>query len=105
MRIIVNDYLPTRGFVALNLFGLLLVRHGAVVDAVTIQHEEIHSRQMREMGYIFFYLWYVVEWLCKLPKYGKQAYENISFEREAYNNEAIAGYPGNREPMAFIKYL
>jgi hypothetical protein len=40
---------------------------------------------MKEMLYIPFYLWYGVEWLVKLFCKGN-AYRNISFEREAYDN-------------------
>ena len=45
-----------------------------------------HTAQMKEMLYIFFYLWYVVEWIIRLFMKGN-AYRNISFEREAYSNE------------------
>jgi hypothetical protein len=40
---------------------------------------------MKEMLYIPFYLWYGVEWLIKLLCKGN-AYRNLSFEREAYDN-------------------
>ena len=36
----------------------------------------------------------------------KKAYRNISFEREAYNNEGDQAYlDGIREPFEFIHYL
>lgn len=42
------------------------------------------------MLFIFFFLWYFIEWTVKLFKYGvkdNKAYYNLSFEREAYINE------------------
>ena len=41
---------------------------------------------MQELLYIFFYLWYAVEYLIRLIIYRntKLAYKNVSFEREAY---------------------
>lgn len=33
------------------------------------------------LSFISFYILYVLEWLVKIPFYGKNAYENISFER------------------------
>lgn len=73
-----------KGFVAINLFGLLFVRKGKKVTDVVLNHEEIHTAQMKEMLYVGFYLWYLIEWIVKLFSYGKKSYENISFEREAY---------------------
>ena len=42
---------------------------------------------MREMLYIIYYLWYIIEWIILLFKYGSKAYRNIRFEKEAYANE------------------
>lgn len=39
---------------------------------------------------IAYYVWYVLEWLCKLP-FGN-AYRSISFEQEAYDNELDLNY-------------
>lgn len=42
-----------------------------------------------------YYVWYVLEWLCKLPS--GNAYRSISFEQEAYANEHDPNYSENRE--------
>ena len=34
-----------------------------------------------------------------------RAYQNISFEREAYHNESQFDYLAKRKPYSFIKYL
>ena len=46
-----------------------------------INHESIHIKQQEELLVLPFYIFYILEWLLKLPFYGKQAYYNISFER------------------------
>ena len=86
-----NKYIPFKGFRAINLFGILFVRGNARICERTIRHEAIHTAQMKEMLYIFFYLWYVVEWIIRLFMKG-DAYRNISFEREAYANDGNIDY-------------
>lgn len=95
MKIIYNNIIPFKGFAAINLFGLILARkeYGAVSQR-TITHESIHTAQMRELGYIGFYIIYLLEWLWHvlaamaadgiLSKWWLKAYKNISFEQEAY---------------------
>lgn len=104
MRTIYNNLIPFRGFAAINLFGILFVRNGIKITDRTINHEEIHSIQMKEMFYIFFYIWYLIEWLIRLFMPGN-AYRNVSFEREAYTNEMNPNYPKERKPFNWIKYL
>lgn len=105
MKVIVNNIIPFKGFAGINLFGLLFVRKGVVVSERMIRHETIHTKQMKELLFIPFYVLYVFEWLLKLPFYGKQAYRNISFEREAYSNESDLNYLGERKWFAFLKYI
>ena len=51
-----------------------------------------------------FYVWYVLEWLIRLFMRGN-AYRNISFEREAYANEANPEYLKNMKWGSWLKYL
>ena len=107
MRIIRNGIIPFKGYKAVNLFGLLFVRGDAYMGASDINHEEIHTAQMREMLYGPFYLWYLAEWLVRLVQYRdfKKAYRSISFEREAYANERGMGYLGRRRRYSWTGYL
>lgn len=66
MKIIYNNLIPFKGFAAINLFGILFVRKGVEVSEEMINHEAIHTAQMKEMLYVFFYLWYVIEWVVRL---------------------------------------
>lgn len=68
-----------------------------------INHESIHIKQQEELLIIPFYVLYVIEWFIKLFFYGKDAYYNISFEREAYSNEYDEEYLKNRKKYAWIK--
>ena len=122
MKIIRNKYIPFPGFKAINLFGVLFVKNNAKIDDVTISHEAIHSKQFIELmilfavatvfirwwmplfSPLFFYAWYVIEWLIRLFKKGN-AYKNISFEREAYANEGDASYLNGRYWFNFLRYI
>ena len=82
--VIYNKIFPFGNYVAINLFGIIFSKSKPLTDK-TINHENIHTRQMIEMLFIFFYIWYGIEWLIRLIQYknGHTAYRNISFEREA----------------------
>jgi hypothetical protein len=107
MRIVRNNIIPIKGFKAINLFGILFVRKNANIDEVTLNHEAIHTAQMKELLYVFFYLWYIVEWIIKLFYYrnNDDVYRNISFEREAYDKQRYLNYLTTRKLFAFINYL
>ena len=107
MKIIYNNSIPFTGFKAINLFGVLFVRKGCTMSESDINHEMIHTAQMKEMGYVLFYVWYLVEWLIKLVKLGdsNKAYRAISFEREAYGNEKNLTYTTTRSKYAWRKMI
>ena len=100
MKIIYNNIIPFKGFLAINLFGVLFVR-GTYRDlsATVLNHEKIHTAQMKELWYIPFYVIYLLEWVVRLFMPGN-AYRNISFEREAYDNEGNMSYLASRKRYA-----
>lgn len=108
MKVIYNKYLPIKGYAAINLFELVFARKEfKPLSKVIENHERIHTAQMRELLYLFFYLWYVIEWVIRLIQYRnrKEAYLNISFEREAYKNQYDLGYLKYRKKYRNFKYL
>tara|TARA_R110000796_G_scaffold40062_1_gene99396 strand:+ start:25197 stop:25541 length:345 start_codon:yes stop_codon:yes gene_type:complete len=70
-----------------------------------INHESIHIKQQAEMLVIPFYIIYLLEWFIKLFKYGKGAYNNISFEREAHVNGHNPNYLKTRKFWSWVKYI
>lgn len=104
MKIIYNSIIPFKGFIAINLFGFLFVRKKlkSRINETVIQHEQIHTAQMKELLYLFFYVIYGLEWLILLCKYrsSHKAYRNISFEKEAYANQSVPNYLQNRKHYA-----
>lgn len=102
MKVIYNNILPFPGFVAINLFGILFVRkkYKGYLNKSTINHEAIHSAQMKELGYVFFYFLYLVEWVGRLICSPENAYRGISFEREAYDNQDNPDYLKTRKHWA-----
>ena len=108
MKIIYNNCIPFQGFLCMNLFGILFVRDRLrdKLNDVVINHEAIHTAQMKELLYIGFYVWYVIEWLLRLVMYGfksKKAYKNICFEKETFENEEDLEYLNNRKHYAFLR--
>ena len=80
----------------------------ALVTEDDMIHEFIHIKQWRELWYVGFLIWYIVEFLIRLVANGfkfKKAYRSISFEREAYKNEDYLGYLKERKPFSFLNYL
>lgn len=107
MRIVRTSWFPFEGYLAINLFGVLFVRGQKQLSERVIRHEQIHTAQMKEMLYVFFYLWYGIEYIIVrfFHRTQKGAYRDVSFEEEAYTHEADAGYLSAREPYAWVKYL
>ena len=88
MKVIYNRLLPFRGFTAINLFGIVFARRECrPLSEVTLRHEAIHTRQMRETGYVGFYLIYIAEWLYQLWRLrnAQLAYFAISLSTRAEN--------------------
>ena len=104
MKIIENKLIPFKGFCAINLFGYLFCRDKSEINDIIVNHEEIHTSQMKELGYIPFYVLYFIEWLIRLLFKGN-AYRNISFEREAYSNQYNLDYLKERKHYNWIKRL
>ena len=105
MKIIKTKHFPFGNYKAINLFGIVFTK--AKLDAYEQNHELIHTLQMREMLYVFFYLWYGVEYVIVRFLHKKQscAYHDVCFEEEAYINEMDLSYPSKREHYEWFKYI
>jgi len=106
MKIIYNNMIPFgKKFIAINIFGILFAKEHLKGDM--LNHEAIHTAQMKELLYIPFYLLYFIDWTVRLFQYGfsTKAYYNISFEQEAYNNMDNLSYLSSRKPFSFVRYM
>lgn len=90
--------------ITLAPFGIYLKKE-YLNDEKTIRHETIHWKQQMEMLIIFFYGWYLIEWIIRMFMNFGQAYRNISFEREAYDNDDNVNYLEKRKIFSWVKYL
>lgn len=104
MRVVRNRILPLgRSYGAINLFGVLFAKQDMHITPEVINHEAIHTAQMRELLYLPFYIIYVLEWLVRLVQSRgnlTRAYYAISFEREAYRHGDDLTYLSNRRRYA-----
>lgn len=90
MKIIINKFIPFKGFLCINLFGVLFTRYSLdKISPLVINHEGIHTKQYLEftiasaiifgllvmlglsplyllMIPIAYYVWYVLEWFLRL---------------------------------------
>lgn len=96
MKMIRNKFIPFNGFKSIMLFGIVFIRKECFFTAVDYRHELIHYEQCKELLFIGFYLWYLIEWFIRLFMKGN-SYHNISFEREAYNNMYKENYLRERK--------
>ena len=110
-----SKIIPFKGYYAIQLFGTIYIREeykSLPVRESTITHETLHLKQaldfgIGKFGFIIFYLFYGLEWILKLPMYlfGKNPYRELSFEKEAYDNQYNPDYPNTRKRWAWIKRI
>lgn len=111
MKIVVCKHIPFKGYNALNFFGILVARKdswskcGERTRGEIINHEKIHTAQMVELAFVFFYIIYFFEWLWKALRWGaKEGYRRVSFEVEAYAHGEDLCYLSTRKHFAQWKH-
>ena len=108
MIVWVNRFLLRKKFLGIALWPFIIIRKKELLnDAEFLNHEKIHLRQQAEMFVVFFYVWYVLEFLVRWLQYKNryEAYKNISFEREAYTHEKDLNYLKKRSFFGFTNFL
>lgn len=125
VKLIYSKILPFSGFYCMNLFGYLIRREkyrNTPISRTTLNHETIHALQSEDfipnpknsdfkriLGYLIFYLIYIIEWIfkviCNIFYWKIRAYRSISFEIEAYNNQYDYEYQDKRERWAWTKHI
>ena len=106
--VVVFRHFFRKNYVGLTIWPFIIVKEGDYKkDTVLINHERIHLKQQLELLVVPFYIWYVLEWLFRTILYldSYRAYQNISFEREAYANEETLDYLQKRRPYSFLNYI
>ena len=101
--------LGSKTVTAITLFPFIILNKnlkktdGAVF---TINHEKIHIIQQIELLIIVFFIWYCLSYLTGrirgLSHYN--AYRNIIFEKEAYDNMYNLKYIHNRKIFSFLNH-
>ncbi|MBD0852533.1 hypothetical protein [Maribacter arenosus] len=106
--ILVFKHFFYKNYVGLSLWPFIFLKNDTLKkDKYLINHERIHLQQQKELLIIPFYILYISEWLLRSLYYfdSYKAYQNLSFEREAYINEKNLEYITERSTFSFIKYL
>ena len=108
MFVLVFKFLTPKWVRGITIFPFIVLSYREdKQNLVLINHEKIHIRQQIELLVVPFFLWYGLEFLIRLLQFknARQAYLNISFEREAYQNEKNLHYLKQRSFWNFIKFL
>ena len=108
MFLVVNKYILRNKFVGITLWPFIVMKHKVLKeDKVFLNHERIHLRQQLELLILPFFLIYGIEYLVRLIQYKNSysAYRNISFEREAYQNETNLTYLKKKKIWSFLRFL
>lgn len=94
---------------AMCVWPILFIKPGTDLSGcgITLNHERIHARQQLEMLWLFFFLWYGVEFIVRLVQHRDRhkAYLALSHEKEAFNNDEDLDYLGRRKAYAWMRYL
>ena len=108
MIVINNRFIPGRRYRAVNVFGFVFCRKGAILNSVERNHLRIHTCQMKELLYVFYYLIYALDYICMWFGSGFSTYlakRSVVFEMEAYFNEKDMNYLSKRKRYSWIKHF
>lgn len=105
MKIIINNIIPFKGYLAITIWPFIFARK--VLKQIDVNHENIHGEQQKELLLLPFFLIYTLEYIIKfiITLRNNKAYHSISFEQEAYYNESNYNYIHNRKHYTWIKYI
>jgi hypothetical protein len=105
----ISTFIPGKKFRILCVWPFLFVGRGESLPLPPeiMNHERIHARQQLEMGWVFFFIWYGLEFLVRWARHRDRftAYRALSHEKEAYRHEGFPDYLKVRKPYAWRKYL
>ena len=108
MYILIIPWLFRKNFIGMAIFPFIFLKNEKYkAELSLINHEKIHLAQQRELLLLVFYILYSLEYICRIFQYRfnvELAYRNISFEREAYQNQFNLNYLNERKLFSFIKY-
>ncbi|MBK8845417.1 MAG: hypothetical protein IPO27_02215 [Bacteroidetes bacterium] len=91
----------------ITLWPFILIHARYKTDTILLNHERIHLRQQIELLVLPFYVLYLLHYLVNLLRYQNHqlAYENIFFEREAFENESNPQYLKHRKWFASFRFF
>ncbi|MCM2302925.1 MAG: hypothetical protein NDI80_09910 [Flavobacteriaceae bacterium] len=96
-----------KNFRAFAFYPFIFIKNKEeITDKTLINHEKIHLKQQIELLIIFFFISYFLEFIWNYFRFKSfmMAYRNISFEKEAYQNDANLNYLKTRKRYSFLKY-
>ena len=89
---------------AITLFPFIVSKEK--MSDITLNHERIHLKQQKELWLLGFYVLYGLYWLKNRVSgmSSSEAYFNIPFEKEAYENQKDMSYLMSRKSQSWLNY-
>lgn len=105
MKVIINKLIPMKGYIAMTTWPFIFAKKE--LDKYTLNHENIHGEQQKELLILVFIFLYCLEYIIKLciTFNHNKAYKSISFEQEANRYENDLNYIFTRHHYTWVKYI
>lgn len=108
VMILIFKHIIPRNYIGLTIYPFIFLRDKHLKSNKTLlNHEKIHLKQQVELLWVVFFIWYSIEYLIRLFQFKNhyKAYKNISFEKEASENETNLSYLNHRKNYSFLSYF
>lgn len=107
ITIIRNKIIPPSAWKFINLLGVLWTHMNTKITEANANHEYTHTLEMQELGYIGFYVLYILNFIVNFLYYWnwKKSYKMVIFEIEANMHEDESSYNANRSHYAEFCYI
>ena len=102
-------HLPFKGYTAMSVYPWIIIRkdNKKKYTPTANRHTQIHLLQQLETAWIFFFVFYALEYIFKLvlTMSHYRAYKSVSFEQEANNHQGHINYISDRKHFEWIQYI
>ena len=106
--ILISPFIVPRGYLGITIYPFIFLKTKELKqNPELLNHEKIHVKQQLELLVLPFFIWYTIEFLFGYLKFWDwtKAYQNISFEKEAFQNEKNLDYLKSRPRWNFLNYI
>ena len=85
VMILIFKYIIPSNYCGLAIYPFIFLNSKHLLpNKIVLNHEKIHLQQQKELLWIFFFAWYLIEYLTRLMQFKDhhKAYKNISLKKK-----------------------